>query len=204
MKLKFDSPEQKPKYFVIPINGYDAQTTVESIKKHTGVDHVEIMKSEDMKQVLQIPYFCGFEKNYAFIVTSDYECVDNPAGIWNKMHEGQPLMYNPDQKVWCINMHHDYCRSQFSSKTVFTPHIATFLDVNRSSAHVYRKSSELDAFFTKRGVEMERRRNSELYLTEDDAKKFKEAVQESKEEKKPTLIGKFPQLKKDQKPRKKG
>lgn len=166
----------KTKYFIIPINGYDVKTTMESIEKTTGCTDIEILKSEDMTQVLKVPNSCDFENSIAFVLTSEYLCTENPDKVWEEMEERNPFMYSPSQKVFCIQTGHNHCKSHFGPNVVNTPHIATYLDFSLSSAHIYKESSTLDNFFTRRGIDMIEKRRSDLKLDRESLEKVKEAT----------------------------
>lgn len=170
------------KYYIIPVDGYDAITTIKSIDEVLGRDsEAEILKSNDMSQVLETPYMNGYNNDYSLCITSDYECVANPYDLSKDFEEKNPFIYSEDQKIFMVDMGHGKCVRNFTQSNIANGHIKTYLNFDLSSAHIYKCSPNFPKYFRKRGQEIQSRREKDLLINKEDLEKFKSVVSSSKE-----------------------
>ena len=169
------------KYYIIPIDGYDAKTTLQSLEKVLGkAAEIEILKSNDISQVLSTPSMNNYDNAYSVCMTSDYVCDKSPEPLVKMFDEKNPFIYSSDEKLYIIDMAHNKCKKYFNESNIHTGHIKTYLNFNLSSAHLYKEVADFDKYFTKRGKDIQKQRDSELRLSKEDAEKLKQVVKSSK------------------------
>ena len=175
----------KLKYYIIPIDGYDAKTTINSIEKVLGKESgAEILRSNDISQVLHTPSMNNFSNEYAVCVTSDYECKKDPKGLVKLFDEKNPFIYSPDEKLFIIDMGHGKSIRYFTEANISTGHIKAYLNFDLSSAHMFKEVDSFYEYFQKRGTEIKKVREKSLELTKEDAAKFIKEISVNKKKRK--------------------